>query len=179
MVIFFPCFSVKAAELHVGTGQTYSTINSAITDSTSGDIIIIHSGTYLEDSLTPKSNTTIQGALGETRPIIDAQQYGVDIDIFVFILKSVSQVTLDRLDIRGGGTRGITIGNEGSGVDHLTISNCKISETNLGGTLTTYNPAHIKLPYQEGANFITITNCEITGSEAAALKIDARERAFS
>ena len=41
--------------LHVGTGQTYSTIQSAVDAASTGDLIIVHNGTYNEDVLVDKT----------------------------------------------------------------------------------------------------------------------------
>ncbi|MBP8976781.1 MAG: right-handed parallel beta-helix repeat-containing protein, partial [Bacteroidetes bacterium] len=64
---------VLAAELHVGGGQTYSTISGAVAAADSGDVIIVHDGTYTENvdvtkSLTIKSvngyaTTTVHGSV--------------------------------------------------------------------------------------------------------------------
>jgi hypothetical protein len=47
-----------SAERHVGSGQTYSSINSAISASSAGDIIIIHDGTYAEGISTIPNGTS-------------------------------------------------------------------------------------------------------------------------
>ena len=179
IIFFILTFSLMAgagfaAEIHVGSGQTYSTINNAINASSSGDIIIVHSGTYIEQDLRPKTNTTIQGASGETRPIVDANA-DAGTHTTAFNIEMVSDVTLMNLDIRGGGgceDGSITIAQDGSGTNNIVIDNCKISGTNVGGTLTQYNPCHIRISTGGTGENITISNCEITGPYASGIKIN-------
>ncbi|MCP3685054.1 MAG: hypothetical protein GY861_20525 [bacterium] len=181
LLVLLTTHSTFAADLHVGSGQTYSTIASAITASSSGDTIYVHEGTYNESALTPKSGidadnrTTITGVDGEARPVIDAQQ-GADTRVSTFHLTNVSYLMFYRLDIRGGGghERGsITIGVEGSGVSYVTIDHCKISETNVGGSHMSYNPGHIRICYQESVDHVIVSNCELTGEDASGFKIDS------
>lgn len=49
--------SAKAAQLHVGPGQTYSTITAAILAAKTGDTIIVHPATYDEQLVIDKSLT--------------------------------------------------------------------------------------------------------------------------
>jgi len=173
---------VFAEELHVGSGQTYSTIASAISASTSGDTIVVHPGTYNESNLTPKSgldnenHTIISGIPTEQYPVIDAQQGG-DTTVSTFNISGISYVTLQYLDIRGGGghERGsITIG-ESINTTHIVVDHCKVSETNVGGSLSSYNPAHIRIGYGGSGSNVTITNCELTGVYASGLKINTNQ----
>jgi hypothetical protein len=57
LVLIFFTSNAFSTERHVGSGQTYNTINDAITASSAGDIIIIHDGTYA-DSITSLPNGT-------------------------------------------------------------------------------------------------------------------------
>ncbi|MFW6222585.1 MAG: hypothetical protein ACOC3T_03130, partial [Bacteroidota bacterium] len=57
--------SLSAADLHVGSGQTYSTVQAAVDDASSGDVIIIHAGTYREEVNIDVSNITIRAKSGD------------------------------------------------------------------------------------------------------------------
>ena len=58
------------AELHVGEGQVYKTLAAAVAAVRSGDVVIVHAGTYREP-LKPPAGTTWRAAEGEARPVID------------------------------------------------------------------------------------------------------------
>jgi nitrous oxidase accessory protein NosD/cell division septation protein DedD len=62
--------SVQADTLHVGTGQTYETIQSAIDDAAEGDTILVHDGTYEENIIIDKP-LTILSVNGSASTIID------------------------------------------------------------------------------------------------------------
>jgi parallel beta-helix repeat protein len=55
--------TIPAATLHVGSGQTYSTIQSAVNAASAGDTIIVHAGTYNEQVIINK-DLTLQGDSG-------------------------------------------------------------------------------------------------------------------
>jgi hypothetical protein len=57
LILFLFASYAFSAERHVGSDQTYKSINSAISASSSGDTIIIHNGTYT-DSITSVPNGT-------------------------------------------------------------------------------------------------------------------------
>lgn len=56
VILFLASLPVSAATLHVGTGQTYSTIDAAVAVMQSNDEIVIHAGTYDMDNLDGISN---------------------------------------------------------------------------------------------------------------------------
>jgi len=171
-------------DLHVGTGQTYATISGAIAASVNGDIIYVHEGTYYENSLQPVNGTIITKASGETCPIIDAQQQGLDSRIGIFHFTDCSDITVSYMDCRGGGgheSGGIRIGIEspvGTGatiVENITIDHCKVSDTNTNSSAgTDNNPAHIRINYEEEVSGVTISNCELTGEDASGVKMNVR-----
>ena len=79
LTILSPIDSVKADTIHVGSGQTYSTIQSAINNANESDTVYVHSGTYSETIIVNKtlsisgegsSSTTISGSGDHTIKII-------------------------------------------------------------------------------------------------------------
>ncbi len=60
------------ATLTVGPSQTYSTISSAITAATDGDILSVYTDTYAEDPSVSKNNLSIVAASGQI-PIINGK----------------------------------------------------------------------------------------------------------
>jgi hypothetical protein len=75
-LFFISCFSLNAADLHVGSGQTYSTVQDAVNAASSGDVIIIHAGTYREvvriakDGITIQPNGTDSVVMNGTEPLL-------------------------------------------------------------------------------------------------------------
>lgn len=160
---FFLSVPIYSAELHVGSGQAYSTVASGIAASSGGDTIVIHSGTYNEKNLRPKGNTTLKGATGESKPIIDGQQtaYTPGTTLHVFRMYNVNDVTLDGLDIRNGGTYTVSTGG---GEDNITIKNCYISVTWGVGKYANDNAACIVTG--SGTTNIVIQNNVLTANNA-------------
>ena len=62
------CGTASAAELHVGPGQTYSTIQSAYDAASNGDVIILYAGDYTENVDVNKRLTL----LGEGADVVTA-----------------------------------------------------------------------------------------------------------
>ena len=50
-VLLLSAFNLSATNLHVGTGQAYNSILSALAKAQSGDTIFVHEGTYAEGNL--------------------------------------------------------------------------------------------------------------------------------
>jgi len=68
VILFVLLVSVaaQAAILHVGTGQTYTTIQGAVNAAGTGDEVIIHAGVYTETvSLVDKNNMIIRANIGD------------------------------------------------------------------------------------------------------------------
>ncbi|WP_323014049.1 VCBS domain-containing protein, partial [Devosia sp.] len=94
------------AELHVGAGQTYSTITAAIAAATAGDTIMVHAGTYTENVLINKSLTLVSVDGAENTIITNASQAN---NATVGVAAGVNNVTIDGFTINGfdGASRGI------------------------------------------------------------------------
>ena len=67
----FVVSTVPAADLLVGPGQTYTTIQSAVDAATSGDNLIVEAGTYVEQVLIDAKDLTVSGA-GAGLTVIEA-----------------------------------------------------------------------------------------------------------
>ncbi len=171
---------VYAAELHVGAGQTYTHIQGAIDASGNGDTIWIHPGTYTGENNTMLQvnsgidnthRTIISGVIGEALPVIDCQQSG-DADICAFDVRTRSYITFQYLHVTnsGGHERGaFYIGHDGN-PNYITIDHCTVTNTNVGGSHASYNPAAIRLR-GNGGN-IVVSNCDLSGEDASGLKIE-------
>lgn len=88
-----------AATLNVGQGQTYSTIQSALDASETGDVISVSEGTYYENVLLRKNGVVIMGKNKE-KTIIDGQKTGSVIRI------ETNDVTISGFTIRNNGGSG-------------------------------------------------------------------------
>lgn len=167
----------------LSTQSPWLTLSHAITASSGGDTIYVRAGTYTGagyQDLSPKSGsassyTTIQGYPGDAMPVIDANGPGGS-KFTVFTLNN-SYIKVSGLHLKGGGgveVGTVTIGNSGV-ASNIIVENCIVSDTNVGGTHTTYNPAHIRIGYDGTANGVLVQNCEIYGGDASGFKIDGRK----
>jgi len=90
VVLFLLCTCVSGEELHVGFGQTYSSIQDAINDANESDTIVVHSGTYSENIVVNKT-LTINGVDGKSVTTIDGND----------ALKQTVQITADNVQLYG------------------------------------------------------------------------------
>src|SRR6185295_17013658 len=115
LLVASPCLA--STTRHVGPGQTYATLRDALFDanvSDTGDSIIVHPGTYLNDhgELTA-SNVTIRGL--DPRPVFDAEMDSTHIENQAGILDTnpaARNITIDNLEF----TRAVSTAQNGSGV---------------------------------------------------------------
>ncbi len=99
LVILLAAGTAGAATLNVGQGQIYSTIQSALDASETGDIVSVSEGTYYENVLLRKSGVVIMGRNKE-KTIIDGQKTGSVIRI------ETNDVTISGFTIRNNGGSG-------------------------------------------------------------------------
>jgi hypothetical protein len=113
---------VAAAERHVGSGQTYGTIQAAITAANPGDTIIVHAGTYNEvvsiaKSLTLKGQPGAKICPDNSTALLDGGVRRVAIYI-----NAVDNVTVEGFEIAGTcGT--VHCGVYGFNSNNLTVRN--------------------------------------------------------
>jgi len=127
MMMFFdmgfmavPSVKGNPAELHVGLGQPYATIQSAVDAAESGDVIVVHPGIYMETVDVTKSNITIGSLWGNPSDVIvDAG----GADDHVFDITNQTGVALNGFTIRNakGATKGV------AGIYVHRSTNCKFS----------------------------------------------------
>lgn len=131
LLLASPCLA--STTRHVGVGQTYATLRDALTDvniADTGDSIIVHPGTYLNDhgALTA-SNVTIKGL--DPRPVFDAGLDSTHIEnqqAILIVSASASNITIDNLEFAGavssdGNGCGVRIEPENS-PGWVAIRNC-------------------------------------------------------
>ena len=111
-----PHASAQGAELHVGPGQEFSTIQLAIDEADDYDIIIVHDGTYNENVNVDKP-LTIRSVNGFSVTTVQALASG----------DHVFDVSCDYVKIEGFTIKGATGTDKAgiylsSGVDHCNIS---------------------------------------------------------
>ena len=136
LFIFIVSLNSFAATLEVGTGKTYTTIQSAINAASSGDTISVYPKTYTENisliSPASKTNITIQSVSGASTTIIDGNSSGT-------VVTMNSGCTIDGFTIQNGtGTTFWGIYKVGGGIfcdsiTNVTIQNCIITNNRANG----------------------------------------------
>lgn len=119
-ILIFSFGEVAAAQWDVGPGQKYATIQSAVSNKNtqSGDIINVHSGTYVGDIRINKS-LTIQAITG-SNVILKSKYTGFT------VLDGGSGTTINGFKIMGFSIMGINI----------TANNCKVENNQITGGKT-------------------------------------------
>jgi len=190
-VSLFGVAGVTAAEWNVGTGQNYTTIQSAINNANThdGDVINVYNGTYTEDVLVNK-RLTIQVKNGDNVEIkathtgftvikdLNGDGSGTTIKGFKItnsptgtgINITVANCTIENNDITGGKAGIVAILSEG----YSTISGNKIS--NISGDDARCGIALTTIGNLTGFKVIrnTITNIRSDEDEASGIKAAGR-----
>jgi nitrous oxidase accessory protein len=117
--------AVSAAELHVGAGQTFTTINAAIFAANTGDTITVHAGIYQEKNLRVDKSVTL---VGIDRPILDG------VGEFEVITISAPDVKMSGFEIRNGGSSNLEdlAGIRISGVTGVTLEGNIVRDCSYG-----------------------------------------------
>jgi parallel beta-helix repeat protein len=143
--VFYPIENVKGETLHVGDGQTYSTIQSAINaaNESGGDIIYVHEGTYPSPIVIDRPLTLAgEGSATVTISASNAHTIKVTADnviisgfkiqnnggsYYCLFLDSVSSCEITNNNVRNGG-HGIYLDES----DSNTINDNTIEYNNIG-----------------------------------------------
>ena len=112
------CGMASAVELHVGSGQTYSTIRGAVDAAGDGDVIIVHAGSYTEHVSVAKRLTL----LGEGADVVTVTAAVTSEHIFY--------VAADYVNISGFTVTGATGYYSISGIYLDNVEHCNISDNN-------------------------------------------------
>ncbi len=121
-ILVFSAGNVSAAQWEVGSNQLYTTIQSAINNAntTDGDVLNVHSGTYAEDVVVNK-RLTVQANEGDT---VEVQPINTG---FTVVNDSTG-------DGSGSTVNGFDIGNSpnGTGVN-ISADNCTVKNNQING----------------------------------------------
>jgi len=161
--------SVGADTLHVGSGQTYATIQDAINASSNGDTVYVHAGMYNEQIVVNKTismigesrtNTTVNGTGRGGEPTIHItvdlvnisgfEIIGAEVDESGIFIANAENCTINDCYVHANTDMGI----EATYAHNLTISQCNVSY-NGKSTGHGYNI------YVEYSDDVTIINCGV------------------
>jgi parallel beta-helix repeat protein len=150
----------SAAELHVGSGQPYTTIQAAINAAdTVNNTIIVHNGTYPENLVVSKSNITIRSDNGSSVTIINSNTTNKH----VVNITDQTNVTLEGFTIRDA--RGTSQNIAGIYLNNAT--GCNISNnivTNISATGEYNSACGIYLQQSSGNTFNSTAVSSITAT---------------
>jgi nitrous oxidase accessory protein len=139
IVTFLLTGTSGAATLNVGSGEAYSTIQSAIDASETGDVISVSEGTYYENVILTKSGIVIMGKNKE-KTIINGKKTG-----------SVIRIETDDVTITG-----FTIQNNGgSGKEDAGVSLYNAHNNMIANSIFINNTAGIAIYSSSNNNVIT------------------------
>ncbi len=118
LALFLVTGTAGGATLNVGQGQDYSTIQSALDASETGDVISVSEGTYYENVLVRKNGVLLLGKNKE-KTIIDGKKIGSVIRI------ETDDVTISGFTIQNNGGSG----KEDAGVNFYNSNNNMIANS--------------------------------------------------
>ncbi len=135
MIWVFGSSAVYAATLSVGPDQPYATLAAAVSASSPGDVIDVHSGHYLNDTVAlPHGDLVIRG-VGPTRPVFQVTEPVSNRKGIIAIPVGAGPVTIEGLHLEGAfisdadGANGAGIRMQGSG---LTVRDCVFTDNQMG-----------------------------------------------
>ncbi|MBP6811629.1 MAG: nitrous oxide reductase family maturation protein NosD [Saprospiraceae bacterium] len=124
-VLLLSAFNLSATNLHVGTGQAYNSILSALAKAQSGDTIFVHEGTYAEGNLAIDKRLVF---IGIGYPVLDGQ-HNCEI-----ITVTASDVYIKGFEIRNGGQLSTldVAGIKVLSADRVVVEDNRIRDCNFG-----------------------------------------------
>ena len=180
-ILIFTIFTInpqvaQAKTHYVGTGGEYDTIQEAINNASTGDIIHIYSGIYYETINITIDGLTIQGE----NAIIDGT--GSPIENSTVLIIDNNTIVIRDLIIRNSNNHGIYAQN----ANNIEISNCEIYDNDEHG-ISFYNVNNIDINNNEiydnnndgirivGTTIGNIENCEIYDNYESGILIDSSD----
>ncbi|AQT67834.1 hypothetical protein STSP2_00985 [Anaerohalosphaera lusitana] len=162
LLALFVCLpSAHAANLTVGTGQTYPDIKSAVTAASPGDTITVTDGTYTGTNNTmldfQGKDLILQSANGPAACTIDCQSAANSSAFVFFMTGESSAAAVDGFTIINATNNAIQINGGWDGSTSPTIKNCvfKNNSAYLGAAISCIDTASL------------ITDCTFTNNSAA------------
>jgi len=134
--------TASARKLYVGTGQTYTSIQDAINNSTPNDEIYVYNGTYIETLNVDVKHLNIIGEDKDTT-IINANFIGNALNV------TNDNILIKDFTIINAGGNGIFVND----VKNLTVENCFIKNNDING---------ISL---QNSNIVKIILCDISNND--------------
>ena len=170
------CFNAQAAiadTLYVGIGETYTTIQAAVNDASTGDTIIVRDGVYNENLIVNKQ-VTVKSENGYSSTTVNGSRYN-----------HVFDVSADFVRIEGFTIYGAT--NSGkAGIYTQNVSYVTISDNRCGYDASHYNDNGIYVSYTSSnisiigniCNYSWNRGIHINGSNITALGNICNANAF-
>jgi hypothetical protein len=138
---------------HVGSGQTYPTIQSAVNAAVAGDNIIVHAGTYNEQVVIAKSGLTIQ-KYGTDIVKVDCTGYSFTWAGVFQLNPGANNILIDGFEIQNSPFAGI-MQAQNSGLSNFLVRNCYIHNC-AGPGMKAYNSSNVEFgPYNTVYNVHT------------------------
>ncbi len=147
-VLIMTIGSASSATLNVGQGQTYTTIQSAISAANTGDVISVSEDTYSENLVVKKNGISITGKNKE-KTIIDGKKIGSVVKI-----DQANNVKLSGFTIQNSG---------GSGQDDAGISLYRANNNFIANVILVNNVVGISIYSGSNNNIISGNDIKSSG----------------
>ncbi len=156
-VLLLICAAGYADTIHVGAGETYTTVQAGIAAASAGDTVLIDPGTYTVSAGIGLNNSiTIAGAAGGALPVLQFTGSAYD-SIFTI---NANNISIQNLELEGTvASSGYLIYNPGHNVSGLTVTGCTIHDCR--------RPLELL-----AGNNVTVTNCNIYHNYRAAIDLE-------